>query len=174
MHNTESTMPTTYDKADVTLPSDSEVQVTRSFHAPRALVFRAFTEPALVRRWMLGPPGWSMPVCEMDVREGGRYSWRWRSDADGSEFGFSGTFREVRPGEKLVHTEGYEPGDVGGGYPGKEALVTVTFDEDAGVTTVTSRVDFGSKESRDAAVKTGMTDGMEMSYQLLDRLLAQE
>ena len=167
-------MPTTYEKAEVTLPSDSEVLVTRSFHAPRALVFRAFTEPALVRRWMLGPPGWSMPVCEMDVREGGRYIWRWRSDADGSEFGFAGTFREVRPGEKLVHTEGYAPGDVGGEYPAKEALVTVTFDEDAGVTTVTSRIDFGSKDARDAAVKTGMTEGMEMSYQLLDRLLGEQ
>ena len=164
-------MPTTYEKADVTLPSDSEVQVTRSFNAPRALVFRAFTEPDLVKRWMLGPPGWSMPVCEMDVRAGGRYRWRWRSDADGSEFGFSGTFREVQPGEKLVHTEGYDPGDVGGGYPGKEALVTVTFAEDGGITTVTSLIDFGSKESRDAAVATGMTSGMEQSYQLLERLL---
>ena len=74
-------MPMTIDKAQVTLPSDSEVQVTRSFKAPRALVFRAFTEPELVRRWMLGPPGWAMPVCEMDVRPGGTYRWRWRSDA---------------------------------------------------------------------------------------------
>jgi uncharacterized protein YndB with AHSA1/START domain len=170
----ESTMPTMYEKAEVTLPSDCEVQVTRSFNAPRALVFRAFTEPDLVKRWMLGPPGWSMPVCEMDVREGGSYRWRWRSDADGSEFGFSGTFREVRPGEKLVHTEGYDPGDMGGGYPGMAALVTVTFAEDAGITTVTSRIDFGSKEGRDAAVATGMTDGMEMSYQLLDRLLTDQ
>ena len=167
-------MPTMYEKAEVTLPSDCEVQVTRSFNAPRALVFRAFTEPDLVKRWMLGPPGWSMPVCEMDVREGGSYRWRWRSDADGSEFGFSGTFREVRPGEKLVHTEGYDPGDMGGGYPGKAALVTVTFAEAAGITTVTSRIDFGSKEGRDAAVATGMTDGMEMSYQLLDRLLTDQ
>jgi uncharacterized protein YndB with AHSA1/START domain len=170
----ESTMPTMYEKAEVTLPSDCEVQVTRSFNAPRALVFRAFTEPDLVKRWMLGPPGWSMPVCEMDVREGGSYRWRWRSYADGSEFGFSGTFREVRAGEKLVHTEGYDPGDMGGGYPGKAALVTVTFAEDAGITTVTSRIDFGSKEGRDAAVATGMTDGMEMSYQLLDRLLTDQ
>lgn len=167
-------MPTTHEKAEVTLPSDSEVQVTRSFHAPRALVFRAFTEPDLVRRWMLGPPGWSMPVCEMDVRAGGAYRWRWRSDADGSEFGFAGTFREVRHGEKLVHTEGYDPGDVGGGFPGKEALVTVSFAEHGGITTVTSLIDFGSKESRDAAVATGMTSGMEQSYQLLDRLLGEQ
>jgi uncharacterized protein YndB with AHSA1/START domain len=167
-------MPMTFEKADVTLPGECEVQVTRSFNAPRALVFRAFTEPDLVRRWMLGPPGWSMPVCEMDVREGGRYSWRWRSDEGGQEFGFSGTFREVQPGSKLVHTEAYEPGDTGGDNSGKEAIVAVTFVEEGGVTTVTTLIDFGSKEGRDAAVATGMTKGMEMSYQLLDRLLAEQ
>jgi uncharacterized protein YndB with AHSA1/START domain len=161
----------TMDKAQVTLPGDREVKVTRSFRAPRALVYRAYTEPDVLRRWLLGPPGWSMPVCEMDVRAGGRFRWRWRSDEDGSEFGFSGTFREVQPQAKLVHTEAYEPGTVGGGYPGNEAIVTVTFTGDGGVTTVTTLIDFGSKEARDAAVSTGMTDGMEQSYQLLDRLL---
>jgi uncharacterized protein YndB with AHSA1/START domain len=166
-------MATTIDKAQVTLPSNREVKVTRSFRAPRALVYRAYTEPELVRRWLLGPPGWSMPVCEMDVRVGGRFRWRWRSDEDGSEFGFTGTFREVQPAAKLVHTEAYEPGTVGGGYPGAEAIVTVTFTEDGGVTTMTTLMDFGSKEARDAAVATGMTDGMEQSYQLLDRLLGE-
>jgi uncharacterized protein YndB with AHSA1/START domain len=166
-------MATTIDKAQVTLPSNREVKVTRSFRAPRALVYRAYTEPELVRRWLLGPPGWSMPVCEMDVRVGGRFRWRWRSDEDGSEFGFTGTFREVQPASKLVHTEAYEPGTVGGGYPGAEAIVTVTFTEDGGVTTMTTLMDFGSKEARDAAVATGMTDGMEQSYQLLDRLLGE-
>ena len=94
-------MPMTIEKAQVTMPSDREVAVTRSFKAPRALVFRAHTEPELVRRWMLGPPGWSMPVCEMDVRVGGSYRWRWRSDTDGKEFGFVGTFREVQPPSRL-------------------------------------------------------------------------
>lgn len=164
-------MPTAMDKAQVTQPSEREVKVTRSFRAPRALVYRAYTEPDLVRRWLLGPPGWSMPVCEMDVRVGGQYRWRWRSDENGSEFGFAGTFREVQPTSRLVHTEAYDPGTVGGGYPGKDALVTVTFTEDGGVTTVTTLIDFGSKEARDAAVATGMTDGMEQSYELLDRLL---
>jgi uncharacterized protein YndB with AHSA1/START domain len=107
----------------------------------------------------------------MDVRVGGRYQWRWRSDTDASEFGFAGTFREVQPPRRLVHTEGFDPGSVGGGYPGNDALVTTTFDEDGGVTTVTTLIDFGSKEARDAAVATGMTDGMEQSYQLLDQLL---
>ena len=90
-------MPITADKAQVTLPSDREVQITRSFRAPRTLVYRAYTEPDLVRRWMGGYPGWTMPVCDMDVRVGGKYRWRWRQDADGTEFGFQGTFRELQP-----------------------------------------------------------------------------
>jgi uncharacterized protein YndB with AHSA1/START domain len=166
-------MPMTIDKAQVTLPSDREVKVTRSFKAPRALVYQAYTQPELVRRWLLGPPGWSMPVCEMDVRVGGKYQWRWRNDQDGSEFGFSGTFREVQPPSKLVHSEAYEPGTVGGSFPGNDALVTVTFSEEGGITTLTSLIDFGSKEARDGAIATGMTDGMEQSYQLLDRLLGE-
>ena len=164
-------MPMTTDKAQVTLPSDREVKVTRSFRAPRTLVYRAYTEPALVRRWMLGPPGWTMPICEMDVREGGQYRWRWRSDDKASEFGFSGTFREVQAPSRIVQTEAYDPGTVGGPYPGEPAIVTVTFTEEGGVTTVTSLIDFGSKEARDGAVATGMTDGMEQSYQLMDQLL---
>lgn len=167
-------MPAIIPNAQVTLPSDSEVQVGRSFQAPRALVYRAFTEPDLVRQWMLGPPGWSMPVCDMDLREGGSYRWRWRSNDDGSEFGFVGTFREVLPPSRLVHTEAFDPGTVGDVHPMGEAIVTVTFDEHDGVTTVTSLIDFGSKEARDAAVATGMTDGMEQSYQLLDRLLGEQ
>jgi uncharacterized protein YndB with AHSA1/START domain len=161
----------TIDRAQVTLPTAREVQVRRSFRAPRELVYRAYTEPELVRRWLLGPPGWSMPVCEMDVRIGGRYRWRWRSDQDAREFGFSGMFREVLAPSKLVHTEAYDPGTIGDDFPRNDALVTVTFEEHAGVTTMTSLIDFGSKEARDAAVGTGMTDGMEQSYRLLDQLL---
>jgi uncharacterized protein YndB with AHSA1/START domain len=167
-------MAMTIDKAQVTMPSDREVKVTRSFRAPRALVYRAYTEPQLVRQWLLGPPGWSMPVCEMDVRVGGQYRWRWRGEKDGKEFGFAGTFREVQPPSKIVHTEAYDPGTVGDDYPGNESLVTTTFTENEGVTTVTALIDFGSKEARDAAMATGMTDGMEQSYQLLDRLLDEQ
>src|SRR5262245_25331455 len=126
----EGDMPMTMEKAKVTLPSEHEVKVERSFSAPRPLVYRTYTEPALVQRWLLGPPGWSMPVCEMDVRVGGRYRWRWRSDKDASEFGFAGTFREVQPPSKLVHTETYDPGTVGDTHPQSEALVSVTFPED--------------------------------------------
>ncbi|HEX7086004.1 MAG TPA: SRPBCC family protein [Vicinamibacterales bacterium] len=169
-------MPATvFDKAQVTLPSDREVQVTRSFKAPRALVYRAHTEPDLMRRWMLGPPGWSMTVCEMDVRVGGKYRWRWRNEQDGNEFGFFGEFREVQPPERIVHAEYYDPGTLGGPMPSdRPALVTATFTEEDGVTTLTSIIDFGSKEGRDAALSTGMTDGMEQSYQLLEKLIGSD
>ena len=160
-------MATMVDKAEVTLPSDSQVEVRRSFKAPRALVYRAYSEPELVRRWMLGPPGWTMPVCEVDMRVGGTYRWRWRSEQDGSEFGFTGVFREVDPGKRVVHTEAFDPGTAAGGEPG-EAIVTITFVEEGGFTTVTTNIDFGTREVRDAAMATGMTDGMEISYQRLD------
>jgi uncharacterized protein YndB with AHSA1/START domain len=165
-------MATTIEKADVTLPSEREVRVTRRFKAPSALVYRAYSEPKLLQRWMLGPPGWTMPVCEMDVRVGGSYRWRWRSSEDGSEFGFSGTFREVEPGRKVVHTERYDAGTAGAGESGGDAIVTVTFTEDGGYTTVTTLIDFGSKEVRDTVIATGMTDGMEQSYRLLEQVLS--
>lgn len=159
-------------EARVTLPSDREVCVTRAFRAPARLVYEAYTKPELVQRWLLGPPGWEMTVCEMDVRPGGQFRWRWRSDEDGSEFGFRGEFVEVEPGTRIQHTQIYEPGDVGGTMgEDQESLITVTFSESDGITTVTSVMDFGSKEGRDAAMSTGMTDGMEMSYQNLDALL---
>lgn len=156
--------------AEVTSLEDGVVRVSRAFNAGRELVFRAFTEPELLRRWMLGPPGWTMPVCEMDLRVGGAFRWGWRSDEDGSEFGFHGEFREVDAPAKLVHTEVYDPGDVGGDMGG-EALITVTFAEQGGTTTVTTTIDYGSNEARDAALSTGMTDGMEASYGNLDELL---
>jgi uncharacterized protein YndB with AHSA1/START domain len=167
-------MAITVDKAEVTLPSETEVKVTRSFKAPQALVYSAYTEPKLLQRWLLGPPGWTMPVCEMDVRVGGKYRWRWRSEREGTEFGFSGVFRQVDSPAKLVHTEKFDPGTTGEGYPGGEALVTVSFQEETGITTVTSLIEYGTREGRDAALATGMTDGMEQSYQLLDRLFAEQ
>jgi uncharacterized protein YndB with AHSA1/START domain len=157
-------------KSTVSLPNDRDVVVIRSFNAPRELVFEAWTTPALLQRWMLGPPGWTMPVCEMDVRPGGKYRWRWRSDADGTEFGFSGEFREVVRPSRIVHVERYDPGDVGGEMG--EALVTTEFTEERGVTTHRMTIRYDSKQARDAALETGMTDGMEQGYERLDELLA--
>jgi uncharacterized protein YndB with AHSA1/START domain len=157
-------------KSTVTLPNDRDVVVVRNFNAPRALVYDAWTKPDLVSQWLLGPPGWSMPVCEMDVRVGGKFRWRWRSE-DGKEFGFSGLFKEVVRPSRLVHTEIYDPGDVGGEMG--EALVTAVLTEKAGITTHTMTIRYASPQVRDAALKTGMTDGMEMSFAKLDALLAE-
>ena len=157
-------------KSTVTLPNDCDVVVVRKFNAPRALVYDAWTDPKLVARWLLGPPGWSMPVCEMDVRVGGTFRWRWRNEK-GAEFGFSGEFREVVRPSRLVHTEIYDPGDVGGEMG--EALVTAVLTEKAGVTTHAMTIRYASQQVRDAALKTGMTDGMEMSFVKLDALLAE-
>jgi uncharacterized protein YndB with AHSA1/START domain len=155
--------------AEVTLPSDREVRVVRAFNAPRKLVWDANTKPELIQKWMFGPPGWTMTVCEMDVRVGGAYRWRWQNQEDKKEFGFFGEFREVDAPSRTVHLESYDPGDVGGPMPaGEPAVITTEFKESGGVTTLTTTMLFPSKEARDGAVSTGMTDGMEMSYARLD------
>jgi len=156
--------------AKATTPSDTEVRVSRAFNAPARLVWRAYTEPELMSRWMLGPPGWTMPVCEMDVKPSGKFRWRWQNIESGKQFGFHGEYRTIEPFTKIVHTEHYDPGDVGDDM-GSGCLITVAFEEADGATTMITSMKFNSKEERDAALSTGMTDGMEMGYQLLDRLL---
>lgn len=103
---------------------------------------------------------------------GGQYRWRWRSDADGKEFGFTGEFLEIVPHSRIVHTQDYDPGDLGDSMGKAGAVVTVTFAECDGTTLLTTTIRFASKADRDAAFSTGMTDGMEKSYRLLDRVLA--
>jgi uncharacterized protein YndB with AHSA1/START domain len=163
--------------AEVTLPSETEVRVSRSFQAPRTLVWKAHTVPELARRW-LGYPGWSMPVCEMDVRPGGQFRWRWRSDENGQEFGFFGTFTEVSEPETLSYDQYYDPGDFAlpdGAMPTDQPTrIRSSYTEANGVTTLVTVMDYGSKDVRDEAVSTGMTDGMEVSYQRLDELIASE
>ena len=153
-----------------TTPSDTEVRVSRAFNAPARLVWRAYTEPELMQRWMLGPPGWTMPVCEMDVRPRGKFRWRWQNIESGKEFGFHGEYREIEPFTKIVHTEHYDPGDLGEDM-GNGCLITFALEEAGGSTTMITSMKFNSKAERDAALSTGMTDGMEMGYQRLDRLL---
>jgi uncharacterized protein YndB with AHSA1/START domain len=158
-------------KSTVTLPNDRDVVVVREFDAPRTLVFEAWTKPKLLQRWLLGPPGWTMPVCEIDARPGGKFKWRWRNVESGAEFGFSGEFHEVVKPSRIVHVERHEPGDVGGEMG--EALVTSVFTEKSGVTTQSMTIRYESKEVRDTALKTGMTDGMEQSFAKLDELLVE-
>ncbi|MBO6604098.1 SRPBCC family protein [Rhodophyticola porphyridii] len=163
-------MTTPSNKARVTQPGDAEILVTRRFAAPRALVFRAYTEPALMQRWLLGPPGWTMPVCEMDLRVGGAYRWQWRNEADGAIFGFHGEFLEVVTHARLVETQIYDPGTMGGEM-GPPSIITIDFAEDGPETVLTTRIAFASPEACRAALETGMTDGMEQSYRQLDRLI---
>src|SRR5258708_11228834 len=114
----------------VSTPTDHEIQVTRDFDAPRQLVFDAFTKPELVSRWLLGPPGWTMPVCEIDLKVGGAYRYLWRH-ADGREMGMGGLFREIVRPERLVATEKFDES----WYPG-EALDTTVFVEDGDITKI--------------------------------------
>lgn len=142
-----------------TTPSDVEVAMTRVFDAPRRLVFEAHTSPEHLPYWMLGPDGWTMPVCEIDLRPGGKWHFVWRS-GDGREMAMRGEYREVAPPERLVQTESW-----GGDWP--ETLNTLVLTEDGGRTTMTSTVRYPSKEARDAALRTGMNEGASQSY---DRL----
>lgn len=147
-------------------PSDNEIRVTRDFDAPPAAVFDAFTRPELVRRWLLGPPGWSMPQCEIDLRVGGAYRHVWRRDADGAQMGMGGTFREVVAHERLVATERFDDP----WYPG-EALVSTTFTAVDGHTRVTITIRYESQEARDTARRSGMEHGLAASHERLDALM---
>ena len=149
----------------VTTPSDREIAMTRVFDAPRHLVFEALTRPELLQRWLLGPPGWSMPVCEVDLKVGGAYRYVWRSDDGGREFGSHGVFREVLPPERFVATEKMD------GFEG-ESLVTNSLAEQGGRTTLTLTMRFDSKEARDGALNSGMEKGVAISYDRLDEVLA--
>lgn len=159
--------------AEVSTPSDREVLVKRSFDAPVDLVWRAYTEPALMVRWLSAMSEWSMPVCEMSTDVGGKYRWRWRHNENGQEFGFMGEMLEVELHSKIVHTQIYDPGNCAFGSMGDElTTITVTFNEANGITHVATLLRYASKADRDAAISTGMTNGMEVSYQSLDGVLA--
>jgi len=151
----------------VTTPSDREIAMTRVFDAPRTLVFDAHTKPELVKQWLLGPPGWSMPVCEMDVRVGGTYRWVWRHDRNGTEMGMGGVYREIVQPERLVTTERFDEA----WYPG-EGLNTLVLVERGGRTTLTQTMRYESREARDAVLRSGMEKGVAASYDRLADLLA--
>ena len=152
----------------VSLPNDTDILVVRSFDAPKALVWRCFNEPALVRRWLLGPGDWSMPECEIDPRVGGRFRYLW-AHADGRTMRMSGEFKVFEPFDRIVHRERFDEdwGDPEG------SLVTTEFVEKHGCTVMTMTIAFPSQQIRDAAKATGMTDGMEDGYARLDAILAE-
>ena len=146
-----------------TTPNDREVVITRAVDAPRRLVFAAWTDPRHIPQWMGWPEGWTMPVCEMDLRPGGAWRFVWRK-ADGAEMEMSGIVREVSPPERLVTTERWDPE-----WP--ETVNTLLLTESGGKTTITLTITYVSKAARDAALETGMADGMEQSFVRLDRIV---
>ena len=146
---------------------DREIVMTRAVDAPRHLVFDAWTRPELVRRWLLGPPGWSMPVCEIDLRVGGKYRYVWRH-SDGREMGMGGVYREIVRPERIVATEQFDEA----WYPG-EAVSTIELSEQGGRTVVTNIVLYDSREARDGVLKSPMESGVEASYARLEDVLAE-
>jgi uncharacterized protein YndB with AHSA1/START domain len=154
------TAKTSSQTAVVTLPTDTQILITREFAAPRRLVYRAWTTPELVRRWWSARRG-KVTVAEVDLRVGG--TWRWvMVTEDGFEVAFHGEYREIVPDERIVCTEVYE------GMADAEALNTMTFTEVNGRTTLTVLVDHKSKEHRDGHVNSGMEAGMQDAFDLLE------
>jgi uncharacterized protein YndB with AHSA1/START domain len=151
----------------LTASGDREIVMTRDFDAPRQLVFDAWTKPELVRRWLLGPEGWTMPVCEIDLRVGGAYRYVWRHLQNGTEMGMGGIFREIAAPERLVATERFDQS----WYPG-EAVSTLMLVEQSGRTTLTQTVRYESREARDVVLKSPMEQGVAASYDRLEELLA--
>ena len=150
----------------LTTRGDREIVMTRIFDAPCSLVFEAFSKPELVRQWLLGPPGWSMPVCEIDFRVGGRYRYVWRH-ANGQEMGMGGVHREIVVPERIVATEKFDES----WYPG-EAVGTIVLVEQGGKTALTQTVLYESSEAREAVLKSPMEQGVTAGYDRLAELLA--
>lgn len=149
----------------VSTPSDREILITRAFNAPRSLVFDCMSKPELVKRWLIGPPGWTLPVCEIDFRVGGRFRYVWRN-AEGQDMGMGGVYREIVRPERIVQTELFDQDWTGG-----ETLGTSVLTEQGGTTTLNTTVVYSSKEARDGALRSGMTEGMSSGYDKLDVLL---
>lgn len=150
----------------ITTPTERELVMSRVFDAPRNLVFDAWTKPELLERWLGVREGWSMVVCEVDLRVGGAYRFLWRGP-DGTEMGMGGVYREIAPPERLVATESFDDPWYSG-----EALDTIVLVEEGGKTTATTTVLYESEEIRDAVLESGMARGVAESYDMLAEYLA--
>ena len=152
---------------NLTTPTDREILITRGFNAPRELVWEAMSKPELIKQWFFGPPGWTMVLCEMDLRVGGEFRWGWRGP-DGVEMGMHGVYREVKPPERIVRTQVF---DFGCDVQATEQLSTLVLTEANDKTDLTITVLYPSKEERDAAIASGMEDGVAAGYDRLEELL---
>jgi uncharacterized protein YndB with AHSA1/START domain len=153
----------------VTTPTDLEIVITRALDAPRQMVWDALTRPELIRRWLFLPPGWTMTVCDEDVRVGGRFRWEWAGPDGKTAMAMHGVYRAVAPPERAVRTETFE---IGCAPQAGEQVSTMVLTERDGKTTVTISVLYPSKEARDAAVCSGMEHGMAAGYDRLEEMLA--
>jgi uncharacterized protein YndB with AHSA1/START domain len=148
--------------AVVTLPTDTQILITREFDAPKHLVYKAWTTPELIKRWWSGERG-EVTLAEVDLRVGGM--WRYVTVTNGGfEVAFHGEYREIVPNERLVNTEVYE------GIPDDFAMNTLTFTEEDGRTTLTMLVDHNSKEARDGHIDSGMEGGMQEAMDKLEKV----
>ncbi len=149
------------------LPSDREIRITRRFNAPRQLVWDAHTQPELLKRWLLGPPGWDMPVCDIDLRVGGEYRYEWHTNGQ-MAMALSGTYRAIDAPAHLSDTQMFDDNWTQG-----PADTDLTLVEKDGKTLLTIDIKYASKEARDLALSTPMMEGMEAGYERLESLLPQ-
>lgn len=152
-------------KLKLAATGDREIVMTRNFNAPRKLVYDAWTKPELLKRWLAGPVGWTMTVCEIDLKVGGSYRYEWTHE-NGSQMGMGGVYREIVPEERLVATEKFDQA----WYPGG-AVTTTILVEEKGVTTAETTVRYDSKEARDGVLQSPMDTGVAASYDRLEKLL---
>ncbi|WP_029042142.1 SRPBCC domain-containing protein [Cucumibacter marinus] len=157
---------TRYPSVAVTTPTPRSIEIKRDFAAPPTLVFDAHTKPELVRQWLLGPDGWTMPVCDIDLRVGGEYRYVWRRATSGDEMGLSGRFTAI---EAPHLTRGVELFDED--WTGGEAEAETRFDAIDTGTRMTLTITYASEEARDGAAASGMADGLEAGYARLDAVL---
>jgi len=151
-------------KLEVSTPSEREIRMTRQFNAPRQMVFDAMTKPELMKRWFHGPDGWTLEVCEVDLRVGGGYRYVWHGP-DGKPMGMSGTYKEVVVPERIVNTEKFD-------QFGEEAIGTLILTEAHGTTSLSLTMKYSSRETRDAMLRTPMEKGVAAGYDRLEKLLA--
>lgn len=158
-------MATTH-QLQIAAQGDREIVITRHFDAPRDLVWDAYTRPELTQRWLGVFGGWTLPVCEMDLRVGGTYRYEWHGAA-GQRMGAGGVIREVVPNEKIVLTEKFDDP----WYEG-EALNTVEFATVAGGTRLTMTLRYATRATRDNVLKSPMETGLAASFDKLAEVVA--
>ena len=153
-------------KLQLTTEGNEHIIVTRDFAAPVELVYRAHTEPELLKQWLLGPDGWTMPVCINEAWPGGKIRYEW-SDGNGQGFSLTGEYVELQPSSRIVHVERMHLPD-----PTPDNLVETRFEPRGTGTRMTMRMTLPNSETRAAMLASGMEHGMEASYQRLEGLAA--